>query len=507
VSGTTSESAAIRQRRLAVFQLLVIVPTIAILVALSLATPDAFDYRLTLWVAVVALVELLPLQAWRGVELSMSFTLLIAVAFLYHPIAAGVTAFVASLDPREFRREVGVVRALFNRSQVALSVMTASAVFHSAFSIHSSLPWLLTGAMLSAVTDYFVNVSLVSLGASIIYEVRPFEAMRRMQIGNPVEFVVSYLGLGALGVVLAELFLKVGFWSVATFLAPVVIARQLFFRSKALEEAHKELQAREQVLEQLSNRMAEERQDERAQIAAYLHDDLAQLLFRLSLQVDIAKRHLKIGTPEDVETDLDQIRQTKNRTNDLVRALIRDLHRSPLGRAGLAEALKSFAADVGGNSGVKFVTEVADLPLPPPIALLIYHISREAVMNSLKHSGASTVTITLEPKDDVVELRISDDGIGFDADGPGPEGHFGLTMMRERAQVAGGTFKIESAPGEGTTITARFPTSWLDEDAAPQDDQPEAPSSMTEPSRTREVKSELVPPRDASERRGQAIPA
>src|SRR5205085_7117732 len=140
---------------------------------------------------------------------------------------------------------------------------------------------------------------------------------RRMQIGNPTEFVVSYLGLGALGVVLAELFLKVGFWSVATFLAPVVIARQLFFRSMALEVAHAELKQREIVLEKLSNRMAEERQDERAQIAAYLHDDLAQLLFRLSLQVDIAKRHLKTGSTKEVESDLDQIRQTKNRTNEI----------------------------------------------------------------------------------------------------------------------------------------------------------------------------------------------
>jgi signal transduction histidine kinase len=492
VNAATHDELASRQRQLTVFQLLVIVPTIVALTALSLMTPGAFDYGLLLWAAVVAVVELLPLQTWKGVELSMSFTLLIAVGFLYDPAAAGVTAFVASLDPREFRREVGAVRSLFNRSQVSLSVLAASAVFHSAFSIHSALPWLLTGAMLSAVGDYLVNVSLVSFGASIIYGVHPIEAMRRMQIGNPVEFVVSYLGLGALGVVLAELFLKVGFWSVATFLAPVIIARQLFFRSMALEEAHAELKQREILLEQLSNRMAEERQDERAQIAAYLHDDLAQLLFRLSLQVDIAKRHLQNGSTRDVENDLDLIRQTKNRTNDLVRALIRDLHRSPLGRAGLGEALKSFTTDVGVNSGIDFVVEVADLPLPPPIALLIYHISREAVMNALKHAGASTISILLEPRDDVLELRVVDDGVGFDSDGPGPEGHFGVTMMKERAQVAGGTFGIDSKLGEGTTVTATFPQSWLDEENAPQQDEPA--ESMTEPPRTREIKSGLLPP-------------
>jgi signal transduction histidine kinase len=514
VDGRVEASAVSRQRRLTTFQLLVIVPTMVSLTVVSLANPGAFNYKLILWAAAVALVELLPLQAWKGVELSMSFTLLIAVGFLYDPVAAGVTAFIASLDPREFRREVGVIRSLFNRSQVALSVMAASAVFHSAFSIgapgyppQSPVPWLLFGAMLAAVADYLVNVSLVALAVSISYQVRPLEAIRRMQIGNPIEFLVSYLGLGVLGVVLAEIYLKVGFWSVAIFLAPVVIARQLFFRTMALEEAHEKLKQREVVLEQLSNRMAEERQDERAQIAAYLHDDLAQLLFRLSLQVDIAKRHLGNGSEEEVVKDLELIRDTKNRTNELVRALIRDLHRSPLGRAGLGEALKSFTQDVGGTSGVKFDIEVADLPLPPPIALLMYHISREAVMNALKHSRASNINISLDPHDDVVELRIADDGVGFDADGPGPEGHFGLTMMRDRAQVAGGTFKIESKPGEGTTITATFAQSWLHEESQEPEGHAATPGSLTEPPRTREIKPGLVPPSETAELPGQAVHA
>jgi signal transduction histidine kinase len=514
VDGRVEASAVSRQRRLTTFQLLVIVPTMVSLTVVSLANTGAFNYKLILWAAAVALVELLPLQAWKGVELSMSFTLLIAVGFLYDPVAAGVTAFIASLDPREFRREVGVIRSLFNRSQVALSVMAASAVFHSAFSIgapgyppQSPVPWLLFGAMLAAVADYLVNVSLVALAVSISYQVRPLEAIRRMQIGNPIEFLVSYLGLGVLGVVLAEIYLKVGFWSVAIFLAPVVIARQLFFRTMALEEAHEKLKQREVVLEQLSNRMAEERQDERAQIAAYLHDDLAQLLFRLSLQVDIAKRHLGNGSEEEVVKDLELIRDTKNRTNELVRALIRDLHRSPLGRAGLGEALKSFTQDVGGTSGVKFDIEVADLPLPPPIALLMYHISREAVMNALKHSRASNINISLDPHDDVVELRIADDGVGFDADGPGPEGHFGLTMMRDRAQVAGGTFKIESKPGEGTTITATFAQSWLHEESQEPEGHAATPGSLTEPPRTREIKPGLVPPSETAELPGQAVHA
>ena len=253
----------------------------------------------------------------------------------------------------------------------------------------------------------------------------------------------------------------VGFWPVPVFVIPLLLARQMFFRSKALEEAHKELQDREQVLRALSNRMAEERQDERLQIAAFLHDDLAQHLFRLSIQVDVARRHLAAGKLDDTERTLEEIKETKNRTSDRIRALIRDLHRSPLGRAGLAEAIHSLIADTMRDSDVRFHTDIDELSLPPPIALLVYHIAREGVMNALRHAQAQNVWITVKPVGDEVELVLRDDGVGFDTEAPEPEGHYGLTMMRERALVAGGTIDLTSSPGEGATITVRIPTSWL----------------------------------------------
>jgi two-component system NarL family sensor kinase len=317
--------------------------------------------------------------------------------------------------------------------------------------------------------------------------------IRKLRIGRLSEFLVSYLGLGVLGVIIALLYDQVGFWSVATFVAPLVLARQMFFRSVALEQAHRELQEREQVLRALSNRMAEERQDERAHIAAYLHDDLAQLLFRLSLQVDVAKRHLDMGDPEAAGTDLEAIRETKNRTSEKIRALIRDLHRSPLGRAGLPEAVDSFLEEVGTNSGVDFHAEVANLPLPPPIQLLAYHIAREAVMNALKHAGASNIWVTFGevPAEDPeqpssIDLVVRDDGAGFDLAAGAPEGHFGMAMMRERAAVAGGSLDVTSGP-EGTKIRVRFPNSWL------QDQQPEEATPAEEPLPEPHPAAETVP--------------
>jgi signal transduction histidine kinase len=323
--------------------------------------------------------------------------------------------------------------------------------------------------MLAAIVDYVVNWSLVAFVAGIDYRMSPVIVIRQMRVGNWREFVVSYLGLAVFGLILAKLFNieDVKFWIVPGYFAPLLLARQMFFRSKALEEAHKELQDREHVLRALSTRMAEERQDERAQIAAYLHDDLAQLLFKLSLQVDITKRHLAAGKVAEAEKTLEEIKDTKGKTSDRIRVLIRDLHRSPLGRAGLEEALHGFISEVGRGSEVRFHTDISEVALPAPIALLVYHIAREGVMNALKHAHASNMWLTVQELGDNVELVLKDDGAGFDSEAPGPEGHYGLTMMRERATVGGGTFDIQTAAGAGTTITVTFPTSWLQQEAVP----------------------------------------
>jgi signal transduction histidine kinase len=444
-----------------VFELCVTVPTVTLIIVLFARNPEG-DWWLVLWALTIAVVEILPVPAWHGLQVSVGFPLLMVVAFVYAPPAAAITAFVGASDPREFKGQVGFLRAMFNRSQVALSVLAASAVFHALADLDDSPTIVLVpAALLAAVVDYVINSGIVTIAVSLNTGMPPTRVIRELRVGRLSEFLISYLGLAFFGLFLAKFYEQLGFWTVPVFVIPLLLARQMFFRSKALEEAHKELQDREQLLRALSNRMAEEREDERLQIAAFLHDDLAQHLFRLSIQVDVARRHLAAGKLADTERTLEEIKETKNRTSDRIRALIRDLHRSPLGRAGLAEALHSVIAETARDSNVRFHTDIDEVALPPPIALLLYHIGREGVMNALKHAQAENVWITVKPVGEEVELVLRDDGIGFDTAAPEPEGHFGLTMMRERALVAGGTIELTSAPGEGTSITVRIPTSWL----------------------------------------------
>jgi nitrate/nitrite-specific signal transduction histidine kinase len=102
-------------------------------------------------------------------------------------------------------------------------------------------------------------------------------------------------------------------------------------------------------------------------------------------------------------------------------------------------------------------------------------------MNALKHSGALNVWVVLRMEEDDVVLTLRDDGVGFDADAPGPEGHFGLAMMRERALVAGGTYRLESSPGAGTSIAVRFPASWLRADVEEEEEEEIRPPADVSP--------------------------
>lgn len=409
----------------------------------------------------VAVSELLPVSVTQSVRLSLSFPILLAVGILYPPLVTALVALVGAFSPAQIKRQVSTLTALFDRSQLAVALFAGSSVFHAITNLQAELSVIAT--FLATLTAYFVNVGFVVPYVYFVEQRKVRDVLRQLRIGALYEFVLSYLGLGFVGFLIARLYDAVGLWSVVVFILPLIFARQMFFRTMALEEASKELQKREKALRALSNRLAEERHDERMQIAAYLHDDLAQMLFRLTLQIEMAKKRLAQGEIQGVLKDLDAITATKEQTSQAIRALIRDLHRSPVGRKGLVDALHSFADDMRNGSPTKIVTDVVDVSLPPAIQLLVYQIAREAALNALKHAGAAHIWISVRESEDGVELQVRDDGKGFDAETPPPEGHFGMVMMRERAQVVGGTFTVESEVGKGTLVRATFPRVWVEE--------------------------------------------
>ena len=121
--------------------------------------------------------------------MSMGFPVLLATGFLYAPAVAGLVAIVGSSDPREFKREVSVAKALFNRAQVSICVFAGSLVFHRVGSIKASVPLVLLGTFAATVTDYLMNQAFVTVWVSLLHGLPAREVMRKLRIGRPGEFL------------------------------------------------------------------------------------------------------------------------------------------------------------------------------------------------------------------------------------------------------------------------------------------------------------------------------
>jgi signal transduction histidine kinase len=105
------------------------------------------------------------------------------------------------------------------------------------------------------------------------------------------------------------------------------------------------------------------------------------------------------------------------------------------------------------------ITSGLETRLAPDLETVLYRVTQESLNNVGKHAGASRVTVSLAAENGSVRLRINDDGVGFDPEAAGRllnEGHFGLAGMRERVEMAGGRFQLETRPGAGVVVRALF---------------------------------------------------
>jgi signal transduction histidine kinase len=133
-----------------------------------------------------------------------------------------------------------------------------------------------------------------------------------------------------------------------------------------------------------------------------------------------------------------------------------ELHPARLEQLGLEAAIRTFCAEISQTHRVNISLEVGYLPptLDPEIALCFYRVTQEALHNVVQHSGAATATIALGVVGDDLRLRVTDDGDGFDPTDAFKTDSLGLTSMRERVRLIGGTLVIDATPGGGTAIKA-----------------------------------------------------
>jgi signal transduction histidine kinase len=155
---------------------------------------------------------------------------------------------------------------------------------------------------------------------------------------------------------------------------------------------------------------------------------------------------------------LRELRDTAQEALREMRLLIFELRPLALEKGGLATALQVRLDSVETRAGIQASLHVEGKErLPHTIQEELYHIAREALNNVLKHAHAQHVRIQLQFQDDATSLQVSDDGVGFDPQAS-KGGGLGLPGMKERVQKINGELRIESAPGQGTTVSVRVPT-------------------------------------------------
>src|ERR1051326_6155540 len=235
------------------------------------------------------------------------------------------------------------------------------------------------------------------------------------------------------------------------------VGRDITERKRA-EEALREANQRLRIL---SRRRAQIQEEERQRLARELHDQLGQLL-------SAAKINVQSASTLGEDSALDKKQSDAVRIVDSVLQEVRKISfalRPPvLDDLGLAPALRWMLSDLASSAGLK-AEFVADSNLPRADAeseTACYRVAVEAVTNSIRHAGARKIAMKLGKIDDAIQLRVRDDGRGFDLTmierGVERE-RLGLTGMRERAFAVGGQLEIKSALGEGTEIIGCFPIS------------------------------------------------
>lgn len=199
---------------------------------------------------------------------------------------------------------------------------------------------------------------------------------------------------------------------------------------------------------------------ERGRIARDLHDDLGQSLTSLLIGLKWIE---ETAQGEGVRDRAKILRGQTAQTLEGVRHLVRGLRPSVLDDVGLEAALQKLLRDRQGTNDVEvaLVVEMGTKSWSGEIETGVYRLVQEGLTNALKHSGASRVEVGVKGQAGDAIVEIIDNGAGFDAKralrGELGEGSFGLWSMRERVELLGGEFRLESSPGYGCRILARIP--------------------------------------------------
>ena len=241
----------------------------------------------------------------------------------------------------------------------------------------------------------------------------------------------------------------------------MAVAVDITEQKRAVEELRRSfelLQRSDEHRRQLLKRLVRAQEEERSRIASDIHDDSVQVITALALRLDLLQRQID---DSELRAAVTEITETARSSIGRLRRLMFELRPPALDRDGLVGALRQYLETMNAERGIEFTLEadVASEP-DPETRVIAYRILQEALTNVVKHADATAVDVTVHATGDGLRARIADDGKGFSTEERltgDTIGHLGMTAMRERAEIAGGWWTIESAPGSGTAVEFELP--------------------------------------------------
>jgi PAS domain S-box-containing protein len=227
--------------------------------------------------------------------------------------------------------------------------------------------------------------------------------------------------------------------------------RQLWEQSRHMQEH----------LRHLSRQILSAQEEERKRISRELHDVIAQVLTGINVQLATLKTETSVNN-EGLNQNISRTQRLVEKSVDVVHRFARELRPAVLDDLGLIPALHSFLKDFTTQTGVRTrLTAFAGVDqLDSVKRTMLYRVAQEALNNVARHAQASRVEVSLRELSGTAHLRIQDDGKSFAVERvlrAKKNQRLGLLGMRERVEMVGGKFTVESVPGQGTTISAEIP--------------------------------------------------
>lgn len=217
----------------------------------------------------------------------------------------------------------------------------------------------------------------------------------------------------------------------------------------------------QEQLRHLSRRILLVQEEERKRISRELHDVVAQLLTGINVKLVTLKNEVSANS-KGISRKITSTQRLVEKSVDIVHRFARELRPAVLDDLGLSPALRSFLKSFSEETGLRVSLKAFEglENLSKAKRTVLYRVAQEALANVARHAQASRVEVCIQKLPDAVLMFIKDDGKAFDVDQilhAKKSQRLGLIGMRERVEMVGGAFGVESAPGLGTTVCAQVP--------------------------------------------------